>query len=72
MRSWFPLKRRIGIFSSRDGRRVIAGGELRARKEEETEPAHSVQPDFFLLVSTFNAFTTSGRCSLVVFCGGKL
>jgi hypothetical protein len=49
------------MLSSRPGRRSTAGAELRARKEEETEPTHSVHADFFLFVSMFNALTTSGR-----------
>jgi hypothetical protein len=61
MRSCSPLKRRIGICSSRDGRRVTAGAEFRARKAPLTLPEHSVQPDFFLLVSMLRARTTSSR-----------
>jgi hypothetical protein len=49
------------MFSRRPGSRSTAGAELRARKEEETDPTHSVHADFFLLVSMFNALTTSGR-----------
>jgi hypothetical protein len=61
MRSWSPLNRRIGTCSRRDGRRETAGIELRARKVPLTPPEHSVQPDFFLEVSTLRARMTSVR-----------
>jgi hypothetical protein len=47
--------------SRREGRRVMEGGEWRARKLCETAPVHSVQPLGFLLVSMFKAFNTSSR-----------